>query len=224
MNVRRRFGLLTASMAAVLLLPFGAVAADAPDKTLPGGPALSSEIDVVSNGIYKVSIFNEESSEPGIFTVGTGDEHPHADADMLYGGGDESPGTSYLSVYDYTGEVVYTSDYSFSSEEPSGGYAIAYMGAWGVEFDSGQREASTLWSPGDGDLEVEQEVEVLGSSISDSAVRVTTKVTNRTGGTREVGIRYFWDMMVADEDGVWYATRDPKTTFSQDERIYTPPT
>jgi len=142
---------------------------------------------------------------------------------MLYGGVDEYPSTSYLSVYDYTGGVVYTSSDEFSSAEPSGGYAIAYIGSNGFSFESGSKRATTIWTPS-GDIRVEQTVQVLGSELSDSAVRVTTKVTNTSGGTREVGIRHFLDMMVADEDGVWYATRDPRTSFSQAERIYAPPT
>jgi len=207
----------------MLLLPFSAVAAESPSKAPPGdGPADSAVVTVLSNGFYKASILNEMSSSPGIFTVGTDSRHPAPDQDMLYGGADESPSTSYLSVYDYTGGVVYTSDDEFSEAEPAGGYAISYIGWNGFTFESGSKRATTIWTPS-GDIRVEQTVQVLGSELSDSAVRVTTKVTNTSGGTREVGIRHFLDMMVADADGVWYATRDPKTSFSQKERIYTPP-
>ncbi len=223
MSVRKVFSLLLISCALLVQLPLGAVAADSPEKAPPGGePAASAQVTVISNGIYKASILNELSSSPGIFTVGTDSRHPAPDQDMLYGGAGENPWSSYLSVYDYTGAVVYTSDYGFSEAEPSSGYAISYIGWNGFSFESGSKRATTIWTPS-GDIRVEQTVQVVGSELSDSAVRVTTKVTNTSGGPREVGIRHFLDMMVADEDGVWYATRDPKTSYSQNERIYTPP-
>jgi len=223
MSVRKVFSLLLISCALLVQLPLGAVAADSPEKAPPGGePAASAQVTVISNGIYKASILNELSSSPGIFTVGTDSRHPASDQDMLYGGAGENPWSSYLSVYDYTGAVVYTSDYGFSEAEPSSGYAISYIGWNGFSFESGSKRATTIWTPS-GDIRVEQTVQVVGSELSDSAVRVTTKVTNTSGGPREVGIRHFLDMMVADEDGVWYATRDPKTSYSQNERIYTPP-
>ncbi len=209
-------------LCAMVLLSFGAVAADSLDKPVPGiGPGNGGNVTVLSNGIYKVSIFNDAASSTGIYTVGTGGNHPVADANMLYGGGEESPGTSYLSVCDYSGDVVYTSDATISSAEPTG-YAIAYLGGCGVTFHATSTRATTVWSPS-GALEVEQVVAVEGSTIADSRVRVTTKVTNRDSSIRQVGIRYLWDMMVADEDGAWFATRDPDSSFTHEERIYTPP-
>ena len=223
MGLRKYIRLLAVPLVALLLLSFGTVAAGAPDKSPRGEEPGDGAVTVLSNGIYKVSILNDMSGDPGIFTVGTGSEHPVPEADMLYGGWEEYPATSYLSVWDYGSGVVYTSDSEFSSVEPAGSYAIAYMGAWGVEFESSRRQATTRWFP-EGHIEVEQEVEVIGSSLSNSAVRVTTKVSNTSDHRREVGIRYFWDIMVADEDGVWYATRDPGSSFGQSERIYTRPT
>lgn len=221
-----RFGtrLVVALFVALVTMPVTLVAADAPVKTDPGfSPAASDAVTVITNGIYKVSVYNGSTSSVGMYTVGTGASHPVRNADMLYGGVDESPGTSYLSVYDYTGDVVYTSDSSLSSGEPSGGYGIAYLGGCGTSFSANATRATTRWMPC-GQLEVEQVVEVVGSTPSNSWVRVTTKVTNKSGSTRQVGIRYLWDMMVADADAVWYATRNPNTGFTQQERIYTPPT
>jgi len=80
MNARKSLGLLLASCALLLLLPIGAVAADSPTKAPPGaGPADSAEVTVLSNGFYKVSLLNGESSSPGIFTVGTDNRHPAPD-------------------------------------------------------------------------------------------------------------------------------------------------
>ena len=191
---------------------------------------------VLSNGIYELSVTDDTpfspydaepepgSSEkaPGVFTVCTGDDHPVPNADVLYGGAGHSPGTSYLSVMDYTDTVVYQPDPTVSSTEPSGGYAIAFLGGGGSDFSSSGRKATTTWYPGNG-LEVEQVTAIEGSELTDSRVRVTTKVTNNDSAPHAVGIRYAWDLMIADDDDAWFAKRNPDSSFTQQERIYTPP-
>ncbi|MCK5585358.1 hypothetical protein KAJ02_04735, partial [Candidatus Bipolaricaulota bacterium] len=105
---------------------------------------------------------------------------------------------------------------------PSGGYAIAFLGGCGSEFSVSGKKATTTWNPGGG-LEVEQVTVVEGATLSDSRVRVTTKVTNNDDVTHEVGIRYEWDLMIADDDDAWFAKRRPDGSFTQEELICTPP-
>ena len=224
-----------------LLLSLGGVTfAAVPDKKAALGlepGADQPDIVVLTNGIYELSITDDtewdpESApevepgagyvSPGVYTVCTGDEHPVPNADVLYDGVDHSPGTSYLSVMDYTDAFVYMPDPMVSSSEPSGGYTIAFLGGCGSEFRVSGKKATTTWNPGGG-LEVEQVTAVEGTKLSDSRVRVTTKVTNNDDVTHEVGIRYEWDLMIADDDDAWFAKRNPDASFTQDERIYEPP-
>lgn len=216
---------------ALLLSAGGAVLADVPDKeSLPQDPGQPPDnLVVLSNGIYELTVSDDTEIEelggeayPGIYTVCTGDDHPFPNADVLYNGADHSPGSSYLSVRDYTMGVVYTSLPELSSPEPSGSYAIACLGGGGSDFSVSGNRATTTWYPG-GDLEVEQVTAVEGTKLSNSRVRITTKVTNNDTEIHQVGIRYEWDLMIADDDDAWFATRDPDSGFMQDEKVYTPP-
>ncbi|MBN1857451.1 MAG: hypothetical protein JW846_10930 [Dehalococcoidia bacterium] len=241
--MRRRVFLKVSMMLVVgaLLLSVGGVTlADAPDKNAilglePG--ASQPDIVVLTNGIYELSITDDTEWEPdsppepepgvgyvtpGVYTVCTGDDHPVPNADVLYDGADHLPGTSYLTVRDYTDAVDYIPDPTASSSEPSGGYGIDFLGGCGSEFSVSGKKATTTWNPGGG-LEVEQVTAVEGTTLSDSRVRVTTTVTNNDDVTHEVGIRYEWDLMIADDDDAWFARRNPDASFTQDELIYEPP-
>jgi len=220
-------GLLAVLLTFTLVLAGGAgVLADASDKEalLSDEPGNGGNVEVLTNGILVLSVENGSSSTPGLYTVGTGNLHPHEGEPLLYSGDDYSPGTSYLTVCDYTDGYWYVSDsdvVSSSAPEP-GGIATAYLGGCSTDFSSSGRKATTVWEPGGG-LRIEQETAVEGSGIGDSRVRVTTTVENTDSSTHEVGIRYLWDLEVGDSDNAWFARRGPDSAFTQDESIYTPP-
>jgi len=104
---------------------------------------------------------------------------------------------------------VYTAVAGISSSKPAGpaGYAIAYLGGAGTEFDVSGRTSTTIRHTGNG-LDVVQVAAVEGSDLPDSRVRVTTTARNLDSKTHLAGVRYKWDLMIADNDDAWFAAQD----------------
>jgi hypothetical protein len=217
------FRLVTITVLLVLVAPAaGAVLADEPGKDdLVGAAPGAAGTVVLSNGIYELTVTDTDSGIAGLYTVGTGPSHPYPGANVLFGGASYSPGTSYLSVLDYSDDIVFTPSPIPPEPEPTG-LGIAYLGANGVDFDASGRRSTTTWDTGTG-LEVVQVAAVEGSTVRNSCVRVTTRVRNIDDSMHSVGIRYEWDLEIASADNAWFARRDPDSSYTQDEQVFTPP-
>lgn len=50
-------------------------------------------------------------------------------------------------------------------------------------------------------MDIVQEVNVEGSAYQNSVVRVTTCIENRDSIHAEVGVRFLWELQIAEQDG-----------------------
>jgi hypothetical protein len=73
------------------------------------------------------------------------------------------------------------------------------------------------------DLYIEQVVEVMGTTIADSSVRVSTEVRNTGAEPVDIGIRYEWDLMIDGIDGSWFAERNPDGSWIDVEAEWASP-
>lgn len=159
----------------------------------------------VDNGIYYVSVQDVAGRwGEGTYTIATGSGHPVPNRNVLYGGADHDPGSTYLTVrvYDAGREYVSTT----GGPAPSAGYIVTALDGCSPATTGAGNEVHTTWTTDEG-LLICQAIAVAGTTPDDSMVRVTTTVTNNDAVTHRVGIRYLWDLMIDEEDGSWFAER-----------------
>ena len=176
----------------------------------------------VDNGIYHVSVQDVAGRwGEGTYTIATGSGHPVPNRNVLYGGADHDPGSTYLTVrvYDTGREYVSTT----GGPVPSTGYTVTALDGCSPTTNGAGNEVHTTWTTDEG-LSICQVIAVAGTTPDDSIVRVTTTVTNNDAGTHRVGIRYLWDLMIGEEDGSWFAGRYPDSDWIDTECEWDSPT
>ncbi len=174
---------------------------------------------MVTNGIYTLSVENETgSSGVGTYTVSTGDDHPQPNQDVLYDGVAQDPWSSYLTVRDYNA----SKDYVSTSATPSSGFTVVNLDGYLDSVSEVGDEVTTTWTTAEG-LTIEQVTAIEGTDLDDSRVRVTTTITNNSEGAIDVGIRYEWDLMIADSDDSWFRERNPDSDWIYTQISYEPP-
>lgn len=182
----------------------------------------------ISNGIYDASVEDVPGGYGlGTYTVSTGAGHAQPNQDVLYHGAVYEPRTTYLTVRSYTTSTEYVS--TSSSPTPSVGYSVVNLDT--VSATGFVSPTSTLavasWdlnTPADpDDLYIEQVIEVMGITLADSRVRVSTEVINTGAAPVDIGIRYEWDIMIDGEDGSWFAERSPDGSWIDVENEWTAP-
>ena len=176
----------------------------------------------IDNGIYSVSVQDVIGRYgEGTYTIATGSEHPVLVKNVLYGGVDHDPGSTYLTVrvYDTGREYVSTT----SGPAPSPGYTVVALDDCSPYTTLSSNEIHTTWTTGEG-LLINQTIAVEGSTPADSRVRVTTCITNTNDiSDLSVGVRYVWDLTMGDEDGSWFAERRPDSDWIDMECEWDPP-
>ena len=176
----------------------------------------------VDNGIYSVSVQDATwQYGEGTYTIATGSGHPVLVKNVLYGGVDHDPGSTYLTVrvYDTGREYVSTT----SGPAPSPGYTVVALDGCYPDTTLSGNEIHTTWTTWEG-LLINQTIAVEGLTPADSRVRVTTCITNNNNTSDlSVGVRYVWDLMIGDEDGSWFAERHPDTDWIDTECEWVPP-
>jgi hypothetical protein len=192
------------------------------------GTGSGSGTVTISNGIYDVSV--EDVTGPnglGTYTVNTGTSHPQPNEDVLFGGVAHSPWSTYLTVRSYNTSTEYVS--RSGSPTPSAGYSLVNLDMVSATgFNSPTPTSAVAWwdlnTPADpDDLYIEQVIEVMGTTLADSRVRVSTEVMNTGADPVDIGIRYEWDLMIDGIDGSWFAERNPDGSWIDVENEWTSP-
>jgi hypothetical protein len=177
------------------------------DRTVMMAAAVKYTTDL-DNGIYSVSVQDVIGRYgEGTYTIATGSGHPVPIKNVLYGGVDHDPGSTYLTVRVYETGKEYVSTTSGPDHSP--GYTVVALDDCHPNTALGGNEIHTTWTTWEG-LLINQTIAVEGSTPADSMVRVTTRITNNNDTSDlSVGVRYVWDLMIGDEDGSWFAERRP---------------
>ncbi len=153
----------------------------------------------------------------GLFTIETGDWQAFAPKSIFYDSVNNSLGTSFITVRDDAAGIMWVNtDWSrvpaADSVTPYDGYTVMRMNSQTVGQAAIPGGFSTTYTLPN--LTVIQEVAVIGSTSFNSSVRHTVTVTNTSGITRTIGVRYLWDWMVAAIDASWFRPRDPNGPYS----------
>jgi len=194
---------------------------------LVGGVALAAT--TYGNGIYDASVNDDDDSGLGVYTARTGDNHPVTIStgdhqNVLYGGTDEYPSTSWLTVRSYTSET----DYYNEDGSPGSAFDTVQLDDYAtVEATSATATRTTYWLNGNDDpdaLKIIQDVEVSGTTYENSFVDITTTVRNEGEEPVDIGIRYLWDWQIAEDDGPSFAQVLPDGPTEVTEQTYSSPT
>ena len=172
-------------------------------------------IATIDNEIYRVSVQREPGYPgEGTYTIATSAGHPVPDKNVFYGGIEQEPGSTYLTVkaYDTGKEYVSTT----ISPTPSSGCTVVPLDTCSPVTAQNGNSILTTWTTPE-NLLIDQIIAVEGSTPDDSMVRVTTSITNNNTSAQSVGIRYLWDTMIDDEDGAWFAERFPDANWTDTE-------
>jgi hypothetical protein len=176
------------------------------------------------NGIYEIFI-EDAGGETGQYTAATAQDFPDVGAgeNVLYGGGSGFPGTSFNTVRSYTSET----DYVFTDDGPSSSFDVVEAASYGTVTSIADGFRTTYTLPGGSEtsdaLTIEQDLEVLGSTIDDSRVSVTTTVTNDGDAPVTIGIRYLWDFQISGDDGPTYQNISPNGSVLTTEESFSNP-
>jgi hypothetical protein len=177
-----------------------------------GFTALAQAQLTATNGILTVSI----NTSSGQFTITTGASHPQPNQQVLF-----PIGTSYITLRDVTASEIWTNDGAPSGN--LGGFTSHSMNSAPASsvttaVPGGFRSTYTLpnWV-------VVQDVIIVGTALSDTAVRQTVTVTNTSGVSRTYGVRYMWDWDIADNDDSIFRTRNPDGAFTNVFQAFQPP-
>jgi hypothetical protein len=211
----------------VLSVLMGCAAPDATAEThrlekKPSGATRAKALRALTNGF--LSVFLEDST--GQFWVRTGGNHPRPNVDVLF----QDP-SSYISFRDQTSRDVWVnaSEY-FPGTTGLGDYNLrtlynAPASLSTTQLSNGFRTTYTLLNAQTGGTTwtLEQDVLIVGTTLTDSAVLHRVVVTNRSGATRNYGLRFMWDWQVAGNDASFFAPRGPDGSFTNVFTTYAPP-
>ena len=173
------------------------------------GPAAAQS--TATNGILTLE-FDPSSSE---FSILTGLNHPNPTQTVFY-----PVGTSYITVRDFTRGEDYVNDV-FGAVDPATGQSSKYMGT-GVVVAIGSRGFRTTWALPN--FTVIQEVEIGGTTLSDTNVRHQVSVQNTSNAPLSYGVRYLWDWQIAGNDASLSRQRFPDGAFTSTFTAYPSPT
>jgi Zn-dependent protease len=148
----------------------------------------------ISNGILEVAVRN--SSGIGAFTIGTGQNHPKPGERVLFGHPDSQTTYTTVKVVDNHTEYVTTS----SAPTASSGYTLKHLDQYKLSVLPKGTEVTVSWITPE-HLAISEVIEISGTDVTNTLVRVSFHVTNGDNITHTVGIRYEWDIMIDGRDG-----------------------
>ncbi len=158
-------------------------------QPLTVGPSAPPELPPrprgAGNGILRVRV--DDGDHLGAFSVTTGPDHPKG-AGLPLLSRSRRPGSSFLTLHSYA------SDTDYSPSGAGGAVSLAPSGTVSSLGTTGFR--TTYEITGADRLRVTEDVVVVGTSVDDSSVVVTTRVTNTGFGTARVGLRHLWDLQL----------------------------
>lgn len=174
---------------------------------------LPAQTPTAGNGIFRVRV--DAAADLGAFSITTGPDHPE-------GGGlpvlsrSRRPGSSYTTVHSYDSGVNYT------QADTGVGVPLAPHGVTTPLGTTGFR--TTYRVTGADELRIVQDVEVRGTTIDDTFVVVTTRVTNTGSGPARVGIRTLWDLQLLTKGAPLASRRTgaARTTLATEQALPAP--
>lgn len=185
----------------------------------PGGTT------TIGNNILEVSIEDVTGNDGfGTYTIATGPGHTNPGQDVFYDGVDQDPWSTYNTIHVTDTSRDYTT--SSSSSTPDAGFTLVLMDTLSPAVTTSTSTRVVIqWTTLE-NLLVEQDIEVVGTTIADTYVRVTMSVTNNDDqSSHTVGIRYQWDIMIDGYDGSWIRPWDGAPgTWLDVETSWAPPT
>ncbi len=151
----------------------------------------------------------------GRFGLATGAAHPVPRETVF-----SPPGTAYISVRDDTRKQIYVNDDLVSGRTPAGDTVLP-MGAGSTQ-TLGTLGFRTTWTLPN--FNVVQEVEITGTSLSDTNVRHEVSVVNTGAAALKYGVRYLWDWQIAGNDAAIVRPRNPDGPYTRTFSAYPLPT
>ena len=180
-----------------------------------------SEVSI-SNGILTVYIESEAGYNGiGTYTICTGPNHPIPNQDILFDGVIGDAWSSYNTIIVNETKRVYVTS-SNPTIEPDSGYTLINLDDNFTSISSTPKKVTIKWMTIEG-LNITQEIEVLGSTVADTYVRITMTIKNQGNQPYTVGVRYLWDLKVACTDGSWLRTADPSSSWLSNEADWVSP-
>jgi len=206
---------------AFMVLFSSSLMVSATDKEL--SPSPETEISITNN-ILTVWIESATGSDGvGTFTIETGSAHTNPDENVFYGGDEGDAWSTYTTIHvtDTTRDYVTTSDVSIT---PDTGFTLVNLDTQSPTIVTSTATRVVIQWTTIENLLVEQDIEVTGTTVADTFVRITTTVINNDEVAHTVGVRYEWDLTIAGEDGSYVRPWDttPGSWLSV-ESEWTPP-
>lgn len=148
----------------------------------------------ITNNILDVSV-EDLGPSIGSYLIRTGSDHPIPNEDVFYDGW-----TSFTTI-----KVVETlREYVTSNHSPipSEGYTLDWLDNyhWSITATEDDRKITSIWSIEEG-LKITQVIEITGTTVFDTLVRISVNIFNQAEIPYTVGIRQEWDIMIDGEDG-----------------------
>jgi hypothetical protein len=184
---------------------------------------------LAGNDVYEVLIEDRIDAGVGLYSIRTGPRHPVTDQfegqsqDILAGASQGKTGTSYFTVRSYNSKRDYVQTEFAASDS---GFSTVWLDSTFLgdndDISDPPDFIDTLFSAGKmtgfrvtypclvvydsnhvliDSLKIVEIINVHGRDFADSWVEVTTIVKNLKPKPAEIGVRYLWDLMIANDDG-----------------------
>lgn len=177
----------------------------------------------ISNGIYKAAVWDTSLERAGLFSVCTGAGHPYwPNEDILYGCVEEYP-YSYITIRSFTSHTDYVLyQYAYQTDP---GYNIILVGSEANTVLSGNsiQTTITLTKPEyPDDLTIIQTIALHGTTFLNSKIEITTTIMNTGSDPVLIGVRYFLDFTLGENDGPSFQQKGPDGDVLSSERTFSP--
>jgi len=171
-------------------------------------------VHVISNGIVEL-VVEDSTCE---YTMRTGPNHPIPNEQILF-----FLGTSHDSVKSDVSGVVYTNTFS----DPSGGAetVIPLSSFFPPVFSEDADSFTCTWNVVNNPdfLTIRKTGQVVGTSVSDSSIRIATTVINNGQEDALIQQRYHWDYLLNGDDGPDFTPQGPPGATTVLESDFVPP-
>jgi len=230
MNLRQSAALVAAilMMMSVTVTQMPTVHGECFDKIgsdLPGGTI------TIGNSILDVHVEDQLTGYGiGTYTVTTGSAHPSPGRNVFftYPEGAPFPYSTYttLHVTDTQRDYVTAGEWLSYWVTPDSGYTLVNLDTQNPSTTSTSTMMTNTWTTTE-QLQIVQEIEIIGTTTTDTLVRIEMCVTNNDAVEHTVGIRNEWDLMIDGWDGAWirpWISPSTPGTWLDTETEWTSPT
>lgn len=220
MRLRVVIGLtLTLMVVSVLCLTYTTIPVIAAEDISDPKTTHQAGTIAVTNNILNVSIEDvAEGGGLGVYFISTGSEHAISGQAVFY-----EDWTTYttIRVVETLREYVTTT----YTPIPSPNYTVVPLDAYGGSVAKDGATATVSWSLPEG-IVITQVIEVRGTSVYDTLVRISLSILNTAEVSYTVGVRHEWDIMIDGEDGSYlrpWIDRDQPLSWLENETEWTAP-